>query len=122
MVEQFLKNGHGWTPLRGRFLVIYLRNTLSTAKISFFYSWYFRIPPSPPCKAQAQEVLGLFVLEKRFAFKCVQAFLNNSLRPSLEPKSVLRTLGQLPYRVLRKRGCCPCLCCREASGQRRGLW
>jgi len=40
----------------------YLRNTVITKKNSFFYSLYFRIPPSPPCKAQAQEVLGLFVL------------------------------------------------------------
>ena len=54
-------------------------------------------------------MLGLFVLEKRFAFNCdrrkslwdVQAFFNNPLRPPLEPKSVLRTLEQLPYRVLR---------------------
>ena len=76
-VEQILKDGHGWTPLRGRLLVIYLRNTRSTAKISFFYSWYFRIPPSPPCKVQAQEVLGLFVLRNRFAAICGHAQREN---------------------------------------------
>jgi len=51
-----------WMDAPAGSIFIYLRNTVITKKNSFFYSLYFRIPPSPPCKAQAQEVLGLFVL------------------------------------------------------------